>query len=103
MSLYIDGMDLPKDKPVTVKINPDGTVNSTASNGYQKYRAVPAADVRENVRGEFIGEYDGYADGEPVYDMWSCSVCGCYFEDWDDKPTYNFCPNCGAYMKGEKE
>lgn len=66
-------------------------------------RKLPAADVRPVVRGEYIGEADGYADGELVYDMWSCSVCGCRYEDWDEKPTYNFCPNCGADMRGEQD
>lgn len=60
---------------------------------------IPAADVRPVVHGHYIGEYDGYADGNPVYDMWYCSECGCFFEDWDEKPTYNFCPNCGADMR----
>lgn len=62
-------------------------------------REAPAADVRPVVHGHYIGEYDGYADGNPVYDMWYCSECGCFFEDWDEKPTYNFCPNCGADMR----
>lgn len=57
--------------------------------------------VRPVVHGHYIGEYDGYADGNPVYDMWYCSECGCFFEDWDEKPTYNFCPNCGARMDGD--
>ena len=52
-------------------------------------------------KGHYIGEADGYADGELVYDIWSCSECGCYFEDWDEQPTYNFCPNCGADMRGD--
>lgn len=60
---------------------------------------IPSADVRPVVRGHYVGEYDGYADGNPVYDMWYCSECGCFFEDWDEKPTYNFCPNCGADMR----
>lgn len=63
---------------------------------------VPAADVRHVVHGHYIGEYDGYADENPVYDMWYCSECGCLFEDWDEKPTYNFCPNCGCAMENEK-
>lgn len=47
--------------------------------------------------GKFIGtEFDGYADGSPVYYEWKCSECGCVFED--DEPTYNYCPNCGARM-----
>ena len=52
-------------------------------------------------KGKFIGtEYDGYADGNPVYYEWKCSACGCIFED--EEPTYNFCPNCGAEMEVEE-
>lgn len=51
----------------------------------------------EQRTGYFIGtEFDGYADGSPVYYEWECSECGCVFED--DEPTYNYCPNCGAKM-----
>ena len=57
------------------------------------------ADVRENVKGEWIGEADGYADGELVYDTWYCGACGTYFEDWEEEPTWNFCPICGADMR----
>ena len=39
MSIYIKGLDLPKE-PMIVKINPDGSVSSTAKNGYRKYEAV---------------------------------------------------------------
>lgn len=31
---------------------------------------------------------------------WKCGNCGCVFEEIDWKPEYNFCPNCGARMKG---
>ena len=48
--------------------------------------------------GRFIGtEYDGYADGNPVYHEWKCSECGCVFED--EEPTYKYCPNCGSYNR----
>lgn len=33
---------------------------------------------------------------------WCCSICGCVFEEIDWKPEYNYCPNCGADMRGEK-
>lgn len=49
--------------------------------------------------GEWQADYDGYSDGEPVCDMWWCSECGTYFDEWDDKPTWNFCPFCGAEMR----
>ena len=36
--------------------------------------------------------------------LFQCSVCGC--EDWDTSEVnygeYNYCPNCGAKMDGEK-
>ena len=57
----------------------------------------PIADVRENKRGQWIGEADGYADGELVYDIWYCSNCD-YAVDKDEKPEWNFCPNCGTQM-----
>lgn len=45
-------------------------------------------------------EYDGYADGYPVYDLWKCSACGYEIEgDFDDLTLY--CPHCGAYMSNE--
>ena len=65
---------------------------------------LPAADVVERKRGEWIGEADGYADGELVYDVWYCSECNHCIDDGTDDPTMlpNFCPNCGADMRGEK-
>lgn len=57
----------------------------------------PAVDAVPVRHGKFIGtEYDGYADGNPVYYEWKCSECGCIFED--DEPTYRYCPHCGARM-----
>ena len=58
--------------------------------------------VRE--KGEWVGEGDGYADGEIVYDVWYCPECDHCIDDGTDDPALlpNFCPNCGADMrKGE--
>ena len=55
----------------------------------------------ETVTGTWIGEFDGYADGCPVYDMWSCSNCGKYFPEWDERPDWKYCPNCGAHMEDD--
>ena len=42
-----------------------------------EFDAFPAADISEARHGRWIGiEYDGYADGFPVYDLWECSECG---------------------------
>lgn len=60
---------------------------------------VPAADVRENVRGEWI-VFD------KNYTLATCSQCKkiTMFETWGNKVKfYDFCPNCGSDMRGEKK
>ena len=63
----------------------------------QKLDKIPADDVRENVRGEWIDLKDGSKE---------CSVCLCTAPYHDDyygyvvcAPRYDFCPNCGADMR----
>lgn len=47
-------------------------------------------------------EYDGYADGNPVWDVYTCSACG--DEHYGDSDTLtDFCPCCGARMDEEGE
>ena len=60
------------------------------------------AGYRKQSEGEWIGEADGYADGELVYDVWHCSECNHCIDDGTDDADLlpNFCPNCGAKMKG---
>ena len=53
---------------------------------------VPIADVRENVRGEWIFPYE-----DKKYKR--CSACGKTF--YSIPATSNFCPNCGAEMRGD--
>lgn len=62
---------------------------------------IPAADVAPVVHGQWIFEK---GDGQTSSDGWVCSACNCgfhtnvpYFED------FNFCPNCGADMRGEND
>lgn len=66
-------------------------------------KALPSAEpVR--MKGKWVGTtFDGYEDDEPMYCEWSCSACGCVVEDENEKPTWNFCPNCGADMRGEND
>lgn len=41
MNILIKGMEMPKNEPLLVKINPGSSVSTTAKNGYKKYEAVP--------------------------------------------------------------
>lgn len=53
-------------------------------------REQPTADVREVVHGEWIDK------GEDYMIRWTCSNCG-----RRDTHIYDFCPDCGADMRGE--
>ncbi len=46
-------------------------------------------------------EYDGYADGNPVWDKWECSKCG-WEHSGDEESLTAFCPNCGVKMESEE-
>lgn len=60
-------------------------------------KSIPTADVRENVRGEWKkgGEQPYF---RKHFDIVVCSVCNKRGEQ-----RWNFCPNCGADMRGEKD
>lgn len=60
----------------------------------------PAIDPESlRSRGTWEGAADGYADGELVYDTWTCSECGYTVETDDPDALFKFCPNCGAKME----
>lgn len=54
-------------------------------------KKLSTADIRENIRGEWIKK-----EGS-LWTLATCSVCGELSVE-GDKP---FCPNCGADMRGE--
>ena len=58
---------------------------------HRVFAQLPAADVRENVHGEWIH----YA--------WSdeCSICG--YDTGKYEMGSKFCPNCGADMRGKED
>lgn len=60
-----------------------------------KLRDYPAADVRENIHGKWAT----ICDGLDMVDYHICSLCG--HNTYEHYP--NFCPNCGADMRGETE
>lgn len=66
----------------------------------------PTADVRENIKGEWLEKHHSYADEESPIEEWQsckCSVCGRY----DTRPYMyyfsepHYCSWCGADMRGE--
>ena len=57
---------------------------------------MPTADVRENVRGEWIDAVVGTSTGYTYHEK-RCSICG-----YGEVLPHNFCPNCGADMRGEQ-
>ena len=74
--------------------------------GFVKFKIerFPAADVAEVRHGRWIGiEYDGYADGCPVYDLWDCSECGEEVRGEDVPDTHPWCHACGARMDKEDD
>ena len=48
-------------------------------------------------------ESDGYADGNPVFDIATCPKCGYAFEEGCIPWGAPFCPNCGQALKWEGE
>ena len=64
---------------------------------------MPAADVAEVKRGEWIDLHDENVLYEQTY---ICSACGEWFVIEAGTPKengYKYCPNCGARMDGEGE
>jgi len=66
-------------------------------------QSLPAADVRMIVRGEWIKEIKHHKDDEQEfnYEDIRCSHCGVRRRiGWYGA---NFCPNCGADMRGDSD
>lgn len=63
----------------------------------------PTIEVEPVRHGRWVGlEYDGYADGFPVYDLWECSECGKEVRGEDVPDTHPYCHGCGAKMDGDE-
>ena len=82
----------------------DPTVAQYANAVCYNLQNLPAADVVKVKHGIWIGiEYDGYADGYPVYDLWECSECGEEVRGDDVPSTHPWCHSCGARMDKEDD
>lgn len=83
MSRYIDADDIKMAMSLYGFSSPDQTITEFVED------TLPTADVRENVKGEWILHQDSKT--------WECSVCHEYQVVWS-----NFCMHCGADMRGGK-
>lgn len=95
MSVYIQGVEMPKDKAVSLVICSSGNVYYDHLEFAGK--AIPAVDAAEVKHGHWVTEEEAIEkDDYSLRD--TCSVCGhC---DWDctESENFNYCPNCGAKM-----
>ena len=57
--VYIKGMEMPKNEPMLVKINPDGSVSTTAKNNYRKYEAIPVPEHGDLIDRDALMEHLG--------------------------------------------
>lgn len=69
---------------------------------WQEIEQLPTADVRENVKGKWIIKTDGFV----IKRVWGvCSECGNTLDFSGvnaGRGDANFCPNCGADMRGDQ-
>lgn len=71
-----------------------GSMNEGEAMWYSK--AFYSADYRKVERGEWIEQVKVRKDGKPLLHHYQCSLCGVYLAI-----ETNFCPNCGADMRGD--
>ena len=99
MSRYIDA-DILSDALRRLTLGETDAARATMKITHYVSR-MPTADVRENVRGEWLSKnLDNFRKYEVI-----CSVCGARFignyDAYDEPYDFNFCPNCGADMRGD--
>ena len=92
MARYIDADAIPW---TDLNDNPNSKIRVLVTFA-EKVNRMPTADVRENVRGEWIkgGEQPYF---RKHFDIVVCSKCNKRGEH-----GWNFCPNCGADMRKEE-
>lgn len=100
MSKYINLENLVADIDAAEQRQGMGHIAASTLRRYIKRQ--PLAAVVQARHGYWRGlEYDGFADGFPVYDLWECSECGEEVSGDDVPNTHLWCYNCGAKMDGE--
>ena len=95
MSRYIDANEVKRQIQKATEGQND--VMKVFLNAMYRIDKIPTADVRENVRGEWIDAVVGTSTGYTYHEK-RCSICG-----YGEVLPHNFCPNCGADMRGNHE
>lgn len=62
---------------------------------------LPAADVRENVKSKWVTVEDW--DGDEHYRCFACGIEWFLEAGTPNENNMNFCPNCGADMRGDTD
>lgn len=69
------------------------------TNPMMQYEALGMAiEALERKRGEWVVNYD---EDCPYDGIWICSACN-YIRSIEDISSINYCPNCGADMRGDE-
>jgi hypothetical protein len=100
MADYIKREDVEKvlrDAHINRPLDSDRWVIAQISEGVAK---IPAADVRENVRGRWKEKIIGNPAGGGTLCVSICVCCGVRVYATAVKCDLNYCPNCGADMRG---
>lgn len=71
---------------------------------YQRIERLPAADVRNNVPGQWVQTVNAHMEGTvSIAPRWGCSCCGREFLTNPAKAHFLFCPFCGSANMMEEQ
>lgn len=62
-----------------------------------------SADARENIHGHWEPKYPTWEEIIHCQERYFCSNCKDYVVDRIARLEFNFCPNCGADMRGKAD
>lgn len=96
MSKYIDADKL--DKKFNEILDNPKEYDKPIHDMLREFYFAPTEDVKPVRHGHWEQE-------QPQYRLYKCSACSkvCFAEAWGDETVlYDYCPNCGARMDGEK-
>lgn len=73
----------------------DGKLCDLECGSYKESEIFYEAGYRKQSEGEWIEQVKVSKEGKPLLRHYKCNLCGVYLAT-----QANFCPNCGANMKG---